>query len=102
MPFCRKTAATFRLPSLLVLLCASVTWASAAPDVVPKDGPTNRFGDDNAMVRAGIHGQYVEKDFKFKASLLKKWTNTIILDQRVGGTMMINVMYDCIRLEVPF
>jgi rhamnogalacturonan endolyase len=65
-------------------------------------GSSGRFGDDNAMVRAGIHGQYVEKDFKFKASLLKKGTNTIVLNQWVGGTMMINVMYDCIRLEVPF
>lgn len=65
-------------------------------------GSTGRFGDDNAMVRAGIHGQYAEKDLRFKASLLKKGTNTIVLNQRVGGTMMINVMYDCIRMEVPF
>jgi rhamnogalacturonan endolyase len=65
-------------------------------------GSTGRFGDDNAMVRAGIHGQYVEKDFRFNASLLRKGTNTVVLSQRVGGTMMINVMYDCIRMEVPF
>jgi rhamnogalacturonan endolyase len=65
-------------------------------------GSTGRLGDDNAMVRAGIHGQYVEKDFTFNASLLKNGTNTIVLNQRVGGTMLKNVMYDCIRLEVPF
>jgi rhamnogalacturonan endolyase len=65
-------------------------------------GRTGRLWSDNAMVRAGIHGQYGEKDFRFKASLLKKGTNTIILNQRVDGTMMINVMYDCIRMEVPF
>ncbi len=65
-------------------------------------GSTGRFGDDNAMVRAGIHGQYSEKQFRFDASLLKKGSNTIVLDQRSGDSPWINVMYDSIRLEVPF
>ncbi|HSV26475.1 MAG TPA: polysaccharide lyase family protein [Sedimentisphaerales bacterium] len=65
-------------------------------------GSTGRFGRDNAMARAGIHGQYSEKQIRFDASLLNKGRNTIVLDQRAGGSPWINVMYDCIRLEVPF
>lgn len=55
---------------------------------------------DNAMIRAGIHGQYSEEDLSFDASLLKQGTNTISLEQSAGGNMQKSVMYDCIRLEL--
>jgi rhamnogalacturonan endolyase len=65
-------------------------------------GDTGGLGSDNAMVRAGIHGQYAEHDIVFDTSLLHPGTNTITLRQREGGSPWKEVMYDCIRLEVPF
>jgi rhamnogalacturonan endolyase len=59
------------------------------------------IGEDNAMMRAGIHGQYAERDVTFDTSLLKPGTNTITLDQRGDGSHQKNIMYDCIRLEMP-
>ena len=53
------------------------------------------------MVRAGIHGQYSQWDMKFDSALLKQGANTITLDQTAGGSPWKNVMYDCLRLEVP-
>ncbi|HVS54290.1 MAG TPA: polysaccharide lyase family protein [Opitutaceae bacterium] len=57
-------------------------------------------GKDSAMIRAGIHGQYLERDLAFAATLLKGGANRITLDQRAGGAAQINVMYDCLRLEL--
>jgi rhamnogalacturonan endolyase len=65
-------------------------------------GDSGVFGNDNAMARAGIHGQYSEWDVKFDAALLKPETNKITLEQREGGSPWKNVMYDCLRLELPF
>jgi rhamnogalacturonan endolyase len=57
-------------------------------------------GKDSAMIRAGIHGQYLERDLPFDAGLLKRGGNRITLDQRARGAAQINVMYDCLRLEL--
>jgi rhamnogalacturonan endolyase len=63
--------------------------------------PIGRFrtASDNAMIRAGIHGQYSEEDIRFDARSLRKGINTISLDQQSGGNNQKSVMYDCIRLE---
>lgn len=55
---------------------------------------------DGAMFRAGIHGQYLQRDMPFDATLLKQGQNRITLSQRAGGSAQINVMYDCLRLEL--
>jgi rhamnogalacturonan endolyase len=63
-------------------------------------GDSGRFGDDNAMIRAGIHGQYSEWDLPFATALLKPGRNRLTLEQSEGGNNLKNVMYDCLRLEV--
>jgi rhamnogalacturonan endolyase len=55
---------------------------------------------DNAMVRAGIHGQYELDDVTFNASLLRAGENTITFEQARGGNNLFNVMYDALRLEL--
>ena len=64
-------------------------------------GENTRLGSDNALARAGIHGQYSTWDLAFPASLLVKGKNTLVLEQRAGGAPFKNVIYDCLRLEVP-
>jgi rhamnogalacturonan endolyase len=64
-------------------------------------GDTGRLGSDNAIIRAGIHGQYSISDIRFDAGLLKPGRNRITLEQTEGGNSQKGVMYDCIRLEVP-
>jgi rhamnogalacturonan endolyase len=58
------------------------------------------FDTDNAMVRAGIHGQYSQWDVSFNTTLLKPGQNIITLEQASGHSLLKNVMYDCLRLEV--
>jgi len=55
---------------------------------------------DNAMIRAGIHGQYHLRDTPFDAALLKAGHNELTLQQQAGGNMQKSVMYDCLRLEL--
>jgi rhamnogalacturonan endolyase len=64
--------------------------------------PVGRFrtAADNAMIRAGIHGQYAEQDIPFNATLLKPGRNIIGLTQSAGGNAQKSVMYDCVRLEM--
>lgn len=64
-------------------------------------GENKRLGSDNALARAGVHGQYSTWDLSFPARLLTRGAHTITLEQRAGGSPFKNVMYDCIRLEVP-
>ena len=59
-----------------------------------------RTAGDNAMIRAGIHGQYSEPDVVFDAALLKPGRNIIALSQTAGGNVQKSVMYDCVRLEL--
>ncbi len=59
-----------------------------------------RTAADNAMIRAGIHGQYSEQDTFFDASLLRTGHNTLSLTQSAGGNAQKSVMYDCLRLEI--
>ena len=61
---------------------------------------SRRFNTDNAMVRAGIHGQYSQWDLSFDAGLFKPVRNTITLEQLGGRSALRNVMYDSLRLEV--
>lgn len=55
---------------------------------------------DNAMIRAGIHGQYTLRDIPFDAARLKAGRNVLTLTQENGRNQAPNVMYDCLRLEV--
>ena len=64
-------------------------------------GEKSRLGSDNAVARAGIHGQYSTWDLSFPSRLLTPGKHTLTLSQRSGGSPFKNVMYDCIRLEVP-
>jgi rhamnogalacturonan endolyase len=59
-----------------------------------------RTAADNAMIRAGIHGQYSEEDIPFDAAILKPGRNDIGLSQTAAGNAQKNVMYDCVRLEL--
>jgi rhamnogalacturonan endolyase len=66
------------------------------------DQPIDSFRTpaDNAVIRAGIHGQYSEQDTFFDAKLLRQGDNTISLTQSAGGNAQKSVMYDCLRLEL--
>ncbi len=64
-------------------------------------GENTRLPSDNALARAGIHGQYSTWDIAFPATLLVKGKNTLAFEQRAGGSPFKNVMYDCLRLELP-
>jgi rhamnogalacturonan endolyase len=59
-----------------------------------------RVDTDNAMMRAGIHGQYSQWDVAFASGLLRAGPNTVTLEQQGGRSMQRNVMYDCLRLEL--
>jgi rhamnogalacturonan endolyase len=59
-----------------------------------------RTAADNAMIRAGIHGQYSEEDIPFNATLLKPGRNIIGLSQNAAGNAQKSIMYDCVRLEM--
>ena len=63
-------------------------------------GPfTDINGGGASMIRDGIEGTWVEKNFKFDASLLKSGANIIILTIPAGGVAN-GICYDVIRLEV--
>ncbi|MEY4488825.1 MAG: hypothetical protein RIQ79_1333 [Verrucomicrobiota bacterium] len=64
-------------------------------------GENKKFGSDNAVARAGIHGQYSTWDLAFPAQLLTPGHHVLTLEQSAGGAPFKNVMYDCLRLEVP-
>lgn len=64
-------------------------------------GEATGLGSDNALARAGVHGQYSTCDIPVPAALLTPGRHTLYLDQRAGGAPFKNVMYDCIRLEAP-
>jgi rhamnogalacturonan endolyase len=63
-------------------------------------GPFTDIGGGGAsIIRDGIEGTWVERDFKFDASLLKPGQNTIVLTVPAGGVAN-GICYDVIRLEV--
>ena len=64
-------------------------------------GENSDLGSDNAVARAGIHGQYSTWNLPFPARLLAPGEHVLSLEQLAGGAPFKNVMYDCIRLEVP-
>ncbi len=64
-------------------------------------GEKGRIGSDNAVARAGIHGQYSTWDLPFPARLLTPGKHVLALELRASGAPFKNVMYDCVRLELP-
>jgi rhamnogalacturonan endolyase len=63
-------------------------------------GPFTDIGGGGAsMIRDGIEGTWVERDFSFDATLLKTGNNTIVLTVPAGGVAN-GICYDVIRLEV--
>ncbi|KAI9437353.1 putative lyase [Russula earlei] len=63
-------------------------------------GPDNDIsGGGASMVRDGIEGTWVERDFNFDASMLKPGENTIVLTVP-AGSVTNGICYDVIRLEV--
>jgi rhamnogalacturonan endolyase len=57
------------------------------------------FGAGASMIRDGIEGTWIERDFNFEASLLKPGANTIVLTVPAGGVAN-GICYDVVRLEV--
>ncbi|GAB3911945.1 polysaccharide lyase family protein [Mucilaginibacter boryungensis] len=63
-------------------------------------GPFTDIGGGGAsMIRDGIEGTWVERDFTFDAALLKPGQNQIVLTIPAGGVAN-GICYDVIRLEV--
>jgi rhamnogalacturonan endolyase len=60
---------------------------------------TDIGGGGASMIRDGIEGTWVERDFTFDASLLKPGQNNIVLTVPAGGVAN-GICYDVIRLEV--
>jgi len=60
---------------------------------------TDLFGAGASMMRDGIEGTWVEKDFSFDASLMKPGANTIVLTVPAGAVGS-GICYDVVRLEV--
>jgi rhamnogalacturonan endolyase len=60
---------------------------------------TDLFGAGASMMRDGIEGTWIERDFSFDASLLKPGANTIVLTVPAGGVAN-GICYDVVRLEV--
>jgi rhamnogalacturonan endolyase len=64
-------------------------------------GEKRGFNSDNALARAGVHGRYSTWEVAFPARLLTPGSHVLTLEQTAGGAPFKNVMYDCLRLEVP-
>jgi rhamnogalacturonan endolyase len=54
---------------------------------------------DATIVRHNIQGIWFEKEFPFKASMLKQGTNTLTMTVP-AGSLNSGVIYDCVRLEL--
>jgi rhamnogalacturonan endolyase len=73
---------------------------SLAITVNGKDAGNADIGNSGtSMIRDGVEGTWVERDFNFDASLLKPGQNTIILTVPAGGVAN-GICYDVVRLEV--
>lgn len=62
---------------------------------------TGPFGRDNALARAGIHGQYHEFSVSLSHMNFRVGQNSIFLRQRRKESRFNYVMYDYLRLEAP-
>ncbi|KAL2893049.1 Rhamnogalacturonate lyase [Bienertia sinuspersici] len=71
----------------------------------PKANPpvftTGLIGKDNAIARHGIHGLYRLYTADIQGTMLVQGDNTIYLTQARGGSPVVGIMYDYIRLEGP-
>jgi rhamnogalacturonan endolyase len=78
-----------------------VATRSLAISVNGKDAGTlaDLFNSGTSMMRDGIEGTWIEKDFSFDASLLKPGANTIVLTVPAGAVGS-GICYDVVRLEV--
>jgi rhamnogalacturonan endolyase len=78
-----------------------VSTRSLAISVNGKDAGTmtDLFGAGASMIRDGIEGTWIERDFNFDASLLKPGANTIVLTVPAGGVAN-GICYDVVRLEI--
>lgn len=63
-------------------------------------GQQSRLGSDNALARAGVHGQFSTWELPFSGSRLPLGENEFVLELQSGDSPFRNVMYDCLRLEV--
>ncbi|KAH9626560.1 hypothetical protein KSS87_005540 [Heliosperma pusillum] len=62
---------------------------------------TGLIGHDNAIARHGIHGLYRLYTADIEGVKLVQGDNTVFLTQSKGGSPLVGIMYDYIRLEVP-
>jgi len=89
-------------PGTATLRLALASGHNAKLTILVNGKPVGSFrtAADNAMIRAGIHGQYSEQDIPFDATLLHPGRNTIALQQSAAGNVQKSLMYDCVRLEL--
>lgn len=71
------------------------------PTIDPPIFTTGLIGKDNAIARHGIHGLYRLYTADIQGSKLVIGDNTIFLTQAMGGSPVVGIMYDYIRLEAP-
>ncbi|KAJ8440089.1 hypothetical protein Cgig2_025288 [Carnegiea gigantea] len=71
------------------------------PTIDPPIFTTGLVGKDNAIARHGIHGLYRLYTADIQGSKLVIGDNTIFLTQAMGGSPVVGIMYDYIRLEAP-
>src|SRR5277367_5640927 len=78
-----------------------VATRTLAISVNGKDAGTmsDMFGAGASMIRDGIEGTWIERDFNFDASLLRPGANTIVLTVLAGGVAN-GICYDVVRLEI--
>lgn len=69
--------------------------------VVPPHFETNVIGQDNAIARHGIHGNYGIFIVNVNPNLLVEGENTIFFTQREATGPFNGILYDYIRMEEP-
>jgi rhamnogalacturonan endolyase len=69
--------------------------------VDPPHFETNVIGQDNAIARHGIHGNYRIFNVEVNPNLLVEGDNTIFLTQKETTGPFNGILYDYIRMEEP-
>jgi len=78
---------------------ASTRWLGISVNGKDVGPDTDLAGGGASMIRDGIEGTWVERDFSFDAGLLKPGANTIVLTVP-AGPVANGICYDVVRLEV--